>query len=44
MVVCLLNDYNIKGTSAKSAAMPNLVESLKAQGVPMEGAGLFKLT
>ena len=45
MVVCLLTDqingYNIKGTSAKSAAMLNLVKSLKAQGVPMDGVGLF---
>ena len=44
MVVCLLtdqiNDYNIEGTSAKSTAMVNLVKSLKAQGVPIDGIGL----
>ena len=44
MVVCLLigqiNDYNIEGTSAKSTAIVNLVKSLKAQGVPIDGIGL----
>ena len=44
MIVCLLtdqiNDYNIEGTGAKSTAMINLVKSLKAQGVPIDGIGL----
>ena len=44
MVVCLLtaqiNDFNIEGISAKSTAMLNLVKSLKAQGVPIDGIGL----
>ncbi|HVV19335.1 MAG TPA: endo-1,4-beta-xylanase [Pseudonocardiaceae bacterium] len=34
-----LNDYNIEGTGAKSNAMYNLVQSLKAQGVPIDGVG-----
>jgi endo-1,4-beta-xylanase len=34
-----LNDYNIEGTSAKSNAMYNLVQSLKSQGVPIDGVG-----
>ena len=44
MVVCLLtdqiNDFNIEGTGAKSTAMLSLVETLKAQGVPIDGIGL----
>ena len=44
MVFCLLtaqiNDFNIEGISAKSTAMLNLVKSLKAQGVPIDGIGL----
>ena len=44
MVACLLtaqiNDFNIEGISAKSTAMLNLVKSLKAQGVPIDGIGL----
>jgi len=35
-----LNDYNIDGLGAKSDAMYNLVASLKAQGVPIDGVGL----
>ncbi|MFK8911449.1 endo-1,4-beta-xylanase, partial [Streptomyces sp. YS-3] len=34
-----LNDYNIEGQNAKSDAMYNLVKSLKAQGVPLDGVG-----
>jgi endo-1,4-beta-xylanase len=34
-----LNDYNIEGTGAKSNAMYSLVQSLKAQGVPIDGVG-----
>ncbi|HEX3791596.1 MAG TPA: endo-1,4-beta-xylanase [Pseudonocardiaceae bacterium] len=34
-----LNDYNIEGTGAKSNAMFSLVQSLKAQGVPIDGVG-----
>ncbi|WP_235215601.1 endo-1,4-beta-xylanase [Phaeacidiphilus oryzae] len=34
-----LNDYNIEGTGAKADAMYNLVSSLKAQGVPIDGVG-----
>ena len=45
MVVCLLtendqiNDFSIEGICAKSTAMLNLVKSLKAQGVPIDGIG-----
>ncbi|MEZ0067581.1 endo-1,4-beta-xylanase [Streptacidiphilus sp. MAP12-20] len=35
-----LNDYNIEGQNAKSDAMYNLVKSLKAAGVPIDGIGL----
>lgn len=35
-----INDYNIDGLGAKSDAMYNLVASLKAQGVPIDGVGL----
>ncbi|KIM40654.1 glycoside hydrolase family 10 protein [Hebeloma cylindrosporum] len=35
-----INDYNIEGTCAKSAAMANLVKSLKAQDVPIDGVGI----
>ena len=34
-----LNDYSIEGENAKSNAMYNLVSSLKAQGVPIDGVG-----
>ena len=34
-----LNDYNIEGENAKSDAMYSLVQSLKAQGVPIDGVG-----
>ncbi|GAB3989646.1 endo-1,4-beta-xylanase [Actinoallomurus acanthiterrae] len=34
-----INDYNIDGAGAKSDAMYNLVKSLKAQGVPIDGVG-----
>ncbi|MCO6009018.1 endo-1,4-beta-xylanase [Actinoallomurus purpureus] len=34
-----INDYNIDGTGAKSDAMYNLVKSLQAQGVPIDGVG-----
>ena len=35
-----INDYNIEGTGAKSTAMINLVKSLQAQGVPIDGVGM----
>jgi endo-1,4-beta-xylanase len=35
-----LNDFNIEGLNPKSDAMYNLVKSLKAQGVPIDGVGL----
>ena len=35
-----LNDYNIEGENAKSNAMYSLVQSLIAQGVPIDGVGL----
>ena len=34
-----LNDYNIEGENAKSNAMYSLVQSLLAQGVPINGVG-----
>jgi endo-1,4-beta-xylanase len=34
-----LNDFNIEGENAKSNAMFSLVQSLKAQGVPIDGVG-----
>ncbi len=34
-----LNDYNIEGQGAKADAMYNLVKSLKADGVPIDGVG-----
>jgi endo-1,4-beta-xylanase len=34
-----LNDYNIEGTGTKSNAMYSLVQSLLAQGVPIDGVG-----
>jgi len=34
-----LNDYDIEGINTKSNAMYNLVKSLKAQGVPLDGVG-----
>ncbi|WP_329260502.1 endo-1,4-beta-xylanase [Actinoallomurus sp. NBC_01490] len=34
-----INDYNTEGSGAKSDAMYNLVKSLKAQGVPIDGVG-----
>lgn len=34
-----LNDYNIEGEGAKSNAMYSLVQSLKSQGVPIDGVG-----
>jgi endo-1,4-beta-xylanase len=34
-----INDYNIEGINAKSDAMYDLVKSLKAQGVPLDGVG-----
>ncbi|MEU3459598.1 endo-1,4-beta-xylanase [Streptomyces sp. NPDC006733] len=34
-----LNDYNIEAIGAKSNAMYSLVQSLKAQGVPIDGVG-----
>ncbi|KIJ66930.1 glycoside hydrolase family 10 protein [Hydnomerulius pinastri MD-312] len=35
-----INDYNIEGTGAKSTAMVNLVKSLQASGVPIDGIGV----
>ncbi|WP_330338290.1 endo-1,4-beta-xylanase [Streptomyces sp. NBC_00557] len=35
-----INDYNVEGVNAKSDALYNLVRSLKAQGVPIDGVGL----
>ncbi|KAF8591199.1 glycoside hydrolase family 10 protein [Ramaria rubella] len=35
-----INDYNIEGPGAKSTAMINLVTSLKAAGVPIDGIGV----
>ncbi|KAF9052432.1 beta-1,4-endoxylanase [Hymenopellis radicata] len=35
-----INDYNIDGTGSKSTAMINLVKSLIAQGVPIDGIGI----
>ncbi|KAG6821333.1 hypothetical protein H0H93_000194 [Arthromyces matolae] len=35
-----INDYNIEGTGAKSTAMLNLVKSLQASGVPIDGVGI----
>ena len=35
-----INDYNVEGLGAKSDALYNLVSSLKAQGVPIDGVGL----
>ncbi|WP_236242626.1 endo-1,4-beta-xylanase [Streptomyces sp. CC228A] len=35
-----LNDYNVEGLNAKSDGMYELVRSLKAQGVPIDGVGL----
>jgi endo-1,4-beta-xylanase len=37
--ILYLNDFNIEGTGTKSNAMFNLVQSLKAQGVPIGGVG-----
>lgn len=34
-----INDFNIEGPGAKATAMQNLVSSLKAQGVPIDGIG-----
>jgi endo-1,4-beta-xylanase len=34
------NDYNIEGITAKSTAVYNLVKSLRAQGVPIDGVGM----
>jgi len=34
-----LNDFNIEGVNAKSNAMLSLVQSLKQQGVPIDGVG-----
>jgi GH35 family endo-1,4-beta-xylanase len=35
-----INDFNIEGTGAKSTAMVNLVRSLKASAVPIDGIGV----
>jgi endo-1,4-beta-xylanase len=34
-----INDYNIDGAGAKADAMYNLAQSLKSQGVPLDGIG-----
>lgn len=35
-----INDYNVEGVDAKSTALYNLVRSLRAAGVPIDGVGL----
>ncbi|KZT68301.1 glycoside hydrolase family 10 protein [Daedalea quercina L-15889] len=35
-----INDYNIEYTGAKATAMQNLVKSLQADGVPIDGIGM----
>ncbi|TFY81949.1 hypothetical protein EWM64_g2067 [Hericium alpestre] len=35
-----INDYNIEGPGAKANAVSNLVSTLKAQGVPIDGIGV----
>ncbi|MFJ8335632.1 endo-1,4-beta-xylanase [Streptomyces sp. NPDC094437] len=35
-----INDYNVEGVNAKSTALYDLVRSLKARGVPIDGVGL----
>ncbi|MEW1643274.1 endo-1,4-beta-xylanase [Streptomyces sp. NPDC091219] len=35
-----INDYNVEGVNAKSTALYDLVKSLKAAGVPINGVGL----
>ncbi|KAI0819204.1 endo-1,4-beta xylanase [Trametes gibbosa] len=35
-----INDFNIEGIGAKSAALKDLVKWLKSQGVPIDGVGL----
>ncbi|MFJ6900275.1 endo-1,4-beta-xylanase [Streptomyces hokutonensis] len=35
-----INDYNVEGVNAKSTALYNLVKSLRAAGVPIDGVGL----
>ncbi|KAG6830867.1 hypothetical protein H0H92_014232 [Tricholoma furcatifolium] len=35
-----INDYNIEAPGAKSTAMINLVQSLQAAGVPIDGVGI----
>ncbi|KAG6861138.1 hypothetical protein C0995_003590 [Termitomyces sp. Mi166 len=35
-----INDYNIDGTGPKATAMINLVKSLKANNIPIDGVGL----
>jgi len=35
-----INDYNIESTGAKATAMQNLVKSLQADGVPIDGIGM----
>ncbi|MEU6535032.1 endo-1,4-beta-xylanase [Streptomyces sp. NPDC047000] len=35
-----INDYNVEGVNAKSTALYDLVRSLKAAGVPIDGVGL----
>ncbi|BCJ73923.1 hypothetical protein CS0771_34670 [Catellatospora sp. IY07-71] len=35
-----INDYNVEGINAKSTAMYNLVQSLRAQNVPVDCVGL----
>ncbi|KAF8511529.1 endo-1,4-B-xylanase A [Gautieria morchelliformis] len=35
-----INDYNIEGPGSKSTAMINLVKSLQAAGVPIDGIGV----
>jgi len=35
-----LNDFNLEGPGAKATAMINLVKSLQAQGIPIDGIGI----
>jgi endo-1,4-beta-xylanase len=38
--ILFINDYNVEGVNAKSDAYYNLITSLRAQGVPIQGFGI----